>query len=164
MNATVLLNTEQVRLNSDNRKRIYFILLILFLLTAIGVVFLIYSKFNYFYTPIIAGVCMLLLFMVFRNVSASLIATGYIKNRAIILKLLSEKSYVLETNYIKKIHSSSFLGISITTIKFKFDGIKKRVLLFGRPEVGESIEKVVTVLKNELKKANHKSGSGHADN
>lgn len=107
---------------------------------------------------------MLLLFMVFRNVSASLIATGYIKNRAIILKLLSEKSYVLETNYIKKIHSSSFLGISITTIKFKFDGIKKRVLLFGRPEVGESIEKVVTVLKNELKKANHKSGSGHADN
>lgn len=152
MDTSLLLKADCIRLNKDNRRRTYITLVavcLILLLSAVGLAFQ-YSK--SVFTPIIVGLTGILFLFIVKKITYSHIATGYIKNDVVIIKILSEKSYVLEFYCIKNIRTLSLGGLSITLMKFKFDGVKKCVILCGKPEMGESIEKIMIQYKQEKRK------------
>lgn len=92
------------------------------------------------------------------------IATGYISNNMVILKLLNNRNYVLEFRCIKTINTYSLFGYKISKVNFKFDGNKYICYLFGS-ENGQHAGDVLLSAKKDYfkkKKASHKPGSVHS--
>jgi hypothetical protein len=157
MNSTVLINTDRILLNPDNRKQTFGLLVVSYLM--ISALFLVLSiqLTDHFSIPLLTALSLAIVFTIWVKIIRVTLATGYIKNDVVILKLLSEHSYVLEFICIKKARSFSLLGISITLLKFKFDGVHYHTILCGKPKQGGTIE---TVLKEHKKahKENCKKG------
>ncbi len=153
MNSTVLINTDRILLNPDNRKQTFGLLVISYLMVSALFLVLSIQLTDHFSVPLLTAISLAILFTIWVKIIRVTLATGYIKNDVVILKLLSERSYVLEFICIKKARSFSLLGISITLLKFKFDGVIYHTILCGKPMQGGTIE---TVLK-EHKKAHKES-------
>ena len=129
MNSTVLINADRILLNPDNRKQTFGLLVITYLLISILFVGLSIQMTNHFFIPLATAVCLAIVFSIWVRIIRVTLATGYIKNDVVILKLLSERSFVLDFICIKKARSISMLGISITFLKFKFDGVRYHTVL-----------------------------------
>lgn len=152
MDTSFLLKADRIRLNRDNRKRTYIALVVVYLILLICAVGFTLQYSRTIFSPLFLALAGLLFLFIVKRITYSYIATGYIKNDVVIIKLLSEKPYVLEFFCIKKIQTVSIGGLSITLMKFKFDGVKKCVILCGKPEMGESIEKIMIQYKQEKRK------------
>lgn len=150
MNSTVLFNTDRILLNPDNRKQTFGLLVILYLLVSVLFVGLSMQLSNHFSFPLVTSLCLGILFTIWVKIIRVTLATGYIKNDVVVIKLLSDRSFVLEFVCIKKARSFSLLGISsVTFLKFKFDGVEYHAILCGKPMQGGTIETVI----HEHKKA-----------
>lgn len=163
MDSTFFLKADRVKLNQDNRKKTFITCVFLFLCLWGSLMVISYSVFQSIFVPIVVGFLGILILIALKRIIYKCLATGYIKNSVVIITNLSNKSYVLEYYCIKKIRTISAGLFSATCLNFKFDGMKKTVILIGRPEVGKSIEKVLTDYKKEVKKASHKPGSVHSE-
>ncbi len=143
MNSPVLLNTDRILLNPDNRKQTFGLLVTLYLLVSALFVGLSMQLSNHFSFPLGTTVCLAVLFTILVKIIRVTLATGYIKNDVVVIKLLSERSFVLEFVCIKKARSFSLLGLSVTFLKFKFDGAEYHAILCGKPMQGGTIETVI---------------------
>lgn len=143
MNSPVLLNTDRILLNPDNRKQTFGLLVTLYLLVSALFVGLSMQLSNHFSFPLGTTVCLAVLFTILVKIIRVTLATGYIKNDVVVIKLLSERSFVLEFVCIKKARSFSLLGLSVTFLKFKFDGVEYHAILCGKPMQGGTIETVI---------------------
>lgn len=103
---------------------------------------------DHFSIPLATAAGLGIVFMIWVKLIRVSLATGYIKNDVVVLKLVSERSFVLEFICIKKARSISLLGLSVTFLKFKFDGMEYHTILCGKPMQGGTIE---TVLKAHKK-------------
>lgn len=157
MNSTVLINTDRIPLNPDNRKQAFGLLVLSYLGISSLFVFLSVQITDHFSIPLAIGVALAIVFTIWVKIIRCTLATGYIKNDVVIVKLASERSFVLEFVCIKKAHSFSFLGIAITLLKFKFDGVKYQTVLCGNPMEGGTIETVLKAHKNANSKKLKKS-------
>ena len=110
---------------------------------------------NHFSIPLATTAGLGIIFTMWVKFIRVSLATGYIKNDVVILKLLSERSFVLEFICIKKARSFSLLGLSVTFLKFKFDGVQYHTILCGKPMQGGTIETVLKAHKRAYKE-NHK--------
>jgi hypothetical protein len=151
MSSTVLDNTDRILLNPDNRKQTFGLLVIFYALLSILFINLSIQWTNHIYFPLGTTLCLLILFTICVKIIRVTLATGYIKNDVVILKLLSDKSFVLEFICIKRAKSISLLGMSITFLKFKFDGILYHTILCGKPMQGGTIETVLKAHKRAHK-------------
>lgn len=151
MNSTVLINADRILLNPDNRKQTFGLLVITYLLISILFVGLSIQMTNHFFIPLATAVCLAIVFSLWVRIIRVTLATGYIKNDVVILKLLSERSFVLDFICIKKARSISMLGISITFLKFKFDGVRYHTVLCGKPMQGGTIETILKEHKHAYK-------------
>jgi hypothetical protein len=151
MNSTVLTNTDRILLNPDNRKQTFGLLIAFYLLLSVLFVSLAIQMTNHFYFPLGTAFGLLIIFTICVKIIRVTLATGYIKNDVVILKLLSEKSFVLEFICIKKARSLSILGLSVTFLKFKFDGVQYHTILCGKPMQGGTIETVLKAHKHAYK-------------
>lgn len=157
MNSTVLLDPDRILLNPDNRKQTFGLLVISYLFVSTLFVLLSIRLTDHFFIPLATAVGLGIIFtLLIRTIRVS-IATGYIKNDVVILKLLSERSFVLEFICIKKARSISFLGLSVTFLKFKFDGVEYHTFLCGKPMQGGTIETVLKMHKKAYKENFKKS-------
>lgn len=157
MNSTVLINTDRILLNPDNRRQTFGVFVAFYMLLSALFVGLSIQMTNHFYFPLAIGLGLAVMFTIWVKIIRVTLATGYIKNDVVILKLLSERAFVLEFICIKKARSFSLLGLSVTLLKFKFDGIHYHTILFGKPMQGETIEKVLQEYKNAYKEHLKKS-------
>ncbi len=157
MNSTVLINTDRILLNPDNRKQAFGLLVVSYLLVSSVFVLLSIQMTNHFSIPLATTVGLAIIFTIWVKMIRVSLATGYIKNDVVILKLLSERSFVLEFICIKKARSISLLGLSVTFLKFKFDGIEYHTILCGKPMQGGTIETVLKAHKRAYKE-NFKKG------
>ena len=157
MNSTVLINADRILLNPDNRKQTFGLLVITYLLISILFVGLSIQMTNHFFIPLATAVCLAIVFSIWVRIIRVTLATGYIKNDVVILKLLSERSFVLDFICIKKARSISMLGISITFLNFKFDGVRYHTVLCGKPMQGGTIETILKEHKHAYKQ-NFKKG------
>lgn len=148
MNSTVVINADRILLNPDNRKQTFGFLVTSYLLVSALFVVLSIQMTNHFFIPLATSVCLAIIFSLWVKIIRVTLATGYIKNDVVILKLLSERSFVLEFICIKKARSISMLGLSVTFLKFKFDGVRYHTILCGKPMQGGTIE---TILKEHKK-------------
>ena len=151
MNSTVLINADRILLNPDNRKQTFSLLVILYLLLSALFVGISIQMSNHFSFPLGTSICLAIIFTIWVKIIRVTLATGYIKNDVVILKLLSERSFVLEFICIKKARSFSLLGLSVTFLKFKFDGIQYHTILCGQPMQGGTIETVIMEHKRAYK-------------
>ena len=144
MNSTVLINTDRILLNPDNRRQTFGFLVGSYLLVSSLFVLLSIQMTDHFSIPLAITAGLGIIFTMWVKLIRVSLATGYIKNDVVILKLLSERAFVLEFICIKKARSFSLLGLSVTFLKFKFDGVQYHTILCGKPMQGGTIE---TVLK-----------------
>ncbi|MDF3027511.1 MAG: hypothetical protein K0S23_1818 [Fluviicola sp.] len=151
MNSTVLINADRILLNPDNRKQTFGLLVISYLFMSSLFVGLSIQMTNHFLIPLATTVCLAIIFSLLVRIIRATLATGYIKNDVLIIKLLSERSFVLEFICIKKARSISMLGLSITFLKFKFDGVRYHTILCGKPTQGGTIETILQERKNAYK-------------
>ncbi len=147
MNSTVLMNTDRILLNPDNRKQAFGLLVATYLLVSSLFVLLSIQMTNHFSIPLMTSIGLAIVFTLWVKIIRVSLATGYIKNDVVILKLLSERSFVLEFVCIKKARSLSLLGLSVTFLKFKFDGVEYHTILCGKPMQGGTIETVLRAHK-----------------
>lgn len=147
MNSTVLMNTDRILLNPDNRKQAFGLLVATYLLVSSLFVLLSIQMTNHFSIPLATSIGLAIVFTIWVKMIRVSLATGYIKNDVVILKLLSERSFVLEFVCIKKARSLSLLGLSVTFLKFKFDGVEYHTILCGKPMQGGTIETVLRAHK-----------------
>lgn len=157
MNSTVLMNTDRILLNPDNRKQAFGLLVATYLLVSFLFVLLSIQMTNHFSIPLATSIGLAIIFTVWVKMIRVSLATGYIKNDVVILKLLSERSFVLEFVCIKKARSLSLLGLSVTLLKFKFDGVEYHTILCGRPMQGGTIETVLRAHKKAYRENFKKS-------
>lgn len=157
MNSTVLLNTDRILLNPDNRKQTFGLLVALYLLLSAFCIILSIQMSNHFSFPLGTIVCLGIVFTIWVKMIRVTLATGYIKSDVVIIKLLSERSFVLEFACIKKARSFSLLGLSVTFLKFKFDGVEYHAILCGKPMQGGTIETVIRDYKKAYRKQIQKS-------
>ncbi len=157
MNSTVLMNTDRILLNPDNRKQAFGLLVISYLLVSSLCVLLSIQMTNHFSIPLLTSAGLAIVFTIWVKIIRVTLATGYIKNNVVIVKLLSERSFVLEFICIKKARSFSLLGLSVTFLKFKFDGVEYHTILCGKPMQGGTIETVLRAHKKAYKE-NFKKG------
>lgn len=148
MNSTVLIQADRILLNPDNRKQAFGFLVASYLLISILFVVLSIEMTDHFSIPLATAAGLGIVFMMWVKIIRVSLATGYIKNDVVVLKLVSERSFVLEFICIKKARSISLLGLSVTFLKFKFDGVQYHTILCGKPMQGGTIE---TVLKAHKK-------------
>lgn len=148
MNSTVLIQADRILLNPDNRKQAFGFLVASYLLISILFVLLSIEMTDHFSIPLATAAGLGIVFMIWVKLIRVSLATGYIKNDVVVLKLVSERSFVLEFICIKKARSISLLGLSVTFLKFKFDGMEYHTILCGKPMQGGTIE---TVLKAHKK-------------
>jgi len=151
MSSTVLLNTDRILLNPDNRKQTFGLLVISYLFVSALFVLLSIQMTDHFFIPLATAAGLGIIFTLWVKMIRVSIATGYIKNDVVILKLVSERSFVLEFICIKKARSFSMLGLSVTFLKFKFDGVQYHTMLCGKPTQGGSIETVLKMHKKAYK-------------
>ena len=151
MNSPVLMNTDRILLNPDNRRQTFGLLVGSYLLISVVFVVLSIQMTNHFSIPLATGVGLGIIFTICVKLIRVSLATGYIKNDVVILKLLSERSFVLEFICIKKARSLSLLGLSVTLLKFKFDGVQYHTILCGKPTQGGTIETVLKAHKRAYK-------------
>lgn len=151
MNSTVLINTDRILLNPDNRKQAFGLLVISYLLVSALFVGLSIQMTNHFSIPLATSAGLAITFTIWVKIIRVTLATGYIKNDVVILKLVSERSFVLDFICIKKARSISLLGLSFTLLKFKFDGVQYHSILCGKPMQGGTIETVLKAHKNAYK-------------
>jgi hypothetical protein len=151
MNSTVLLPTDRILLNPDNRKQAFGLIVFFYLLVSTLFVLLSVQMTNHFSIPLATTAGLAVVFPVCVRIIRMTLASGYIKNEVVILKLLSERSFVLEFICIKKARSFSFLGLSFTLLKFKFDGVQYHTILCGKPIQGGTIEAVLKEHKHAHK-------------
>jgi hypothetical protein len=151
MNSTVLINADRILLNPDNRKQTFGLLVISYLFVSSLFVALSIQMTNHFLIPLTTAICLAIIFSLLVRIIRVTLATGYIKNDVLIIKLLSERSFVLEFICIKKARSISMLGLSITFLKFKFDGVRYHTILCGKPTQGGTIETILKERKNAYK-------------
>lgn len=151
MDSTVLINTDRILLNRDNRKQAFGLLVISYLLVSILFVMLSIQLSSHFFFPLAIAAGLGIVFAVWVKLIRVTLASGYIKNNVVIVKLASERSFVLDFICIKKARSFSFLGMSFTLLKFKFDGIQYHKILCGRPKQGGTIETVLKEHRNAYK-------------
>ena len=111
MNSTVLINADRILLNPDNRKQTFSLLVILYLLLSALFVGISIQMSNHFSFPLGTGIFLAIIFTIWVKIIRVTLATGYIKNDVVILKLLSERSFVLEFICIKKARSFSLMGL-----------------------------------------------------
>jgi hypothetical protein len=157
MNSTVLINTDRILLNPDNRKQAFGLLVISYLLISSLFVLLSIQMTNHFSIPLATSIGLAIVFTIWVKIIRVTLATGYIKNNVVIVKLLSERSFVLEYVCIKKARSFSLLGLSVTFLKFKFDGVEYHTILCGNPMQGGTIETVLKAHKTAYKENFKKS-------
>lgn len=151
MNSTVLINTDRILLNPDNRKQTFGFLVGSYLLVSSLFVLLSIQMTDHFSIPLATASGLGIIFTMWVKFIRVSLATGYIKNDVVILKLLSERSFVLEFICIKKARSFSLLGLSVTFLKFKFDGVQYHTILCGKPMQGGTIETVLKAHKRAYK-------------
>lgn len=151
MNSTVLIHTDRVLLNPDNRKQAFGLLVASYLLVSCLFVLLSIQMTNHFSIPLLTSIGLAIVFTIWVKIIRVRLATGYIKNDVLILKLLSERSFVLEFVCVKKARSISLLGLSVTFLKFKFDGVEYHTILCGKPKQGGTIETVLSAHKKAYK-------------
>lgn len=106
---------------------------------------------DHFSIPLATFIGLAIIFTIWVKIIRVTLATGYIKNNVVIVKLLSERSFVLEFICIKKARSFSLLGLSVTFLKFKFDGVEYHTILCGKPMQGGTIETVLKAHKHAYK-------------
>ncbi|MNK09822.1 hypothetical protein D3C87_278030 [compost metagenome] len=157
MNSTVLINTERILLNRDNRKQAFGLLVISYLLVSALFVILSIQMTSHFLFPLATAVGLGITFTIWVKLIRVTLASGYIKNDVVIVKLASERSFVLDFICIKKARSFSFLGMPVTLLKFKFDGVQYHKVLCGKPKQGGTIETILTQHRNAYRENYHKS-------
>lgn len=157
MNSTVLINADRILLNPDNRKQTFGLLIISYLLLSSLFLALSIQMTDHFLIPMATAVGLAIIFTIWVKIIRVTLATGYIKRDVVILKLLSERSFVLEFVCIKKARSFSILGLSVTLLKFKFDGVRYHTILCGKPMQGGTIETILKEYKNAHKELYKKS-------
>lgn len=155
MNSNVLINSDRILLNPDNRKQTFGVLVFFYLLVSSLFVLISIQMTDHFFIPLAIAACLGIIFTVWVKIIRVRLATGYIKNDVVVLKSLSERSFVLEFICIKKARSVSLLGISVTFLRFKFDGVRYHSILCGKPMQGGTIETVLKAHKSAYKE-NHK--------
>ncbi|AEA43045.1 hypothetical protein Fluta_1047 [Fluviicola taffensis DSM 16823] len=151
MSSTVLTNTDRILLNPDNRKQTFGLLIVFYVLISVLFVALSIQLTNHIYFPLGTAFGLAIIFTIWVKIIRVTLATGYIKSDVVILKLLSEKAFVLEFICIKKARSLSVLGLSVTFLKFKFDGVEYHTILCGKPMQGGTIETVLKAHKRAHK-------------
>lgn len=157
MNSTVLINTDRILLNRDNRKQAFSLLIISYLLVSILFVILSIRMTDHFLFPLAIAAGLGIVFPVWVKLARVTLASGYIKNEVVIVKLASERSFVLDFTCIKKARSFSFLGISFTLLKFKFDGVQYHKILCGKPKQGGTIETILKEHRNAYRENYNKN-------
>lgn len=153
MSSTIVINADRILLNPDNRKQTFGLLVTSYLLVSALFVVLSIQMTNHFFIPLATAICLAIVFSLWVRIIRVTLATGYIKNDVVILKLLSERSFVLEFICIKKARSISILGLSITFLRFKFDGVRYHTILCGKPMQGGTIETILKEHKNAYKES-----------
>ena len=156
MSSTVLITTDRILLNRDNRKQAFGLLVISYLFLSVLFVILSIQLTSHFLFPLATAAGLGIVFAVWVKLVRVTLASGYIKNDVVIVKLASERSFVLDFICIKKARSFSFLGMSLTLLKFKFDGVQYHKILCGKPEQGGTIEAILREYRNAYKENYHK--------
>lgn len=132
MKSTFPIEEAHFRLNQDNRKQLYLVLIISYLLLTTMIVLLVSRYASHFSLAPITALILLLTFFPLRTWIIRIIATAYVKNRALIIKYLSNKALVLELKSIRKVNTNRIGPYLMTTICYYFDGKKGTALLIGR--------------------------------
>lgn len=159
MNSTVLIQADRILLNPDNRKQAFGFLVASYLIVSILFVLLSIEMTDHFSIPLATAAGLGIVFMMWVKIIRVSLATGYIKNDVVVLKLVSERSFVLEFICIKKARSISLLGLSVTFLKFKFDGVEYHTILCGKPTQGGTIETVLKAHKKAYRENCNKNKS-----
>ena len=157
MSSTVLITTDRILLNRDNRKQAFGLLVISYLFLSVLFVILSIQLTSHFLFPLATAAGLGIVFAVWVKLVRVTLASGYIKNDVVIVKLASERSFVLDFICIKKARSFSFLGMPVTLLKFKFDGVHYHKILCGKPKQGGTIETILTEHRKAYRK-NHQKG------
>lgn len=152
------MNSKRIRLNTDNRVQALRAFTVSYFIVALFIIGFIYNEISHIFIPLMGILFASILYYLIRKSLFHYIATGYIQDDYIVIKVLSEKSYILDKKYIKAIKHIPCLFFTITQIHFKFDGIKHRVALVSGNIYSKKIKELLsTVIKQ--KKASHKPGS-----
>lgn len=151
MSSTVLITTDRILLNRDNRKQAFGLLVLSYLFLSVLFVILSIQLTDHFLFPLATAAGLGIVFAVWVKLVRVTLASGYIKNDVVIVKLASERSFVLDFICIKKARSFSFLGMSFTLLKFKFDGVQYHKILCGKPKQGGTIEAILSEYRNAHK-------------
>lgn len=160
MNTNNLINTDRIPL-SEQRQSLFLAFCGISVVLTLSV-----SALIFFYTKslLISGGAFasltILLCYIFSRLRKR-IASGYLRNNMVILKMLNDRNYVLEFRCIKSIKTRNLLGYKISKVHFKFDGNNFHCFLLGaenNQHGGDIIRQAKKDYFNK-KKASHKPGS-----
>lgn len=163
MKTNNLINTDRIPL-SEQRQNLFLVFCIFTSLLTLSVSALIFFLTKSLY---ISGAVFILLTINLAFIFSKLrkhIASGYIRNNMVILKMLNERNYVLEFRCIKSVKTRTMFGYKMSVIHFKFDGNKYHCYLLGT-ENGKHGGDIIRKAKKAYfkgKKASHKPGSVHS--
>jgi hypothetical protein len=94
-----------------------------------------------------SSVTMVMLLFLFFG-STSKIANAYIKGDILIVKYYRKRNpKVMDVRCIRTIKTHSFLGLNITRLEFKFDGVRYRAMLLGNPTIDASAENILRLAR-----------------
>lgn len=163
MKTNNLINTDRIPL-SEQRQSLFFVFCGISALLTLAVPA---SLFYYLKSLAITGIVFILLGSIFGLIYFKLrsrIASGYIHNNMVILKMLNDKNYVLDFRGIKSVSTKNVFGFKISVIKFKFDGNKYLCYLIGNEGELHGGDIIREARKKYFleKKASHKPGSVHS--
>lgn len=78
------------------------------------------------------------------------IANAYIKGDMIIINYYRKQSpKVMDIRCIRSIKTRSFIGLSITRLEFKFDGVRHHAMLLGNPNINDNAESIFRFVRNK---------------
>jgi len=149
---------DKIHLNRDNRTKLFTVFSIGFIALSVSLLYATTFILKNYYLSVGLGLGLAVLFFVIRGKLNRIIATGYLKDEYVVVKLLSDKSFILDKKYIKKVTSISLLFFNVTKISFKFDGEKYRIAIFSSNQYNQPIKRLLKMMKSQ-KKASHKPGS-----
>lgn len=152
------MNSNRIQLNQDNRNTTFLLFALLYFTTGAIVSLIIYHNFPRLFVLVGCLMVFICIFLLIQKAIKKYIATGYLQDEYIVVKSLTEKSFILDHHYIKKIKTIRCLFFTITQIQFKFDGVKYKMALFSNHNVSKNINNLLNQLVSK-KKASHKPGS-----
>lgn len=76
-----------------------------------------------------------------------IIGSAYIKNDMLIVKYLFGKFKVTELRSIRGVKTVKFLGLRLTSIRFKVDGTIYKVIMFGRANYLQDPKTIINTLR-----------------